>query len=115
MLPYEDQLQIISNCPICNSQNFPAQIRVLQERENAHLLHIRCRKCHSCLLVLVTFSPQGLASMGLLTDLNSDEVIRFSQGKPVSTADVLELYEQVRTEPLALFNQESLDKADLIL
>jgi hypothetical protein len=115
MMPFQDQMQIISNCPVCNSRNFPAQIRILAERENAHVLHIRCRKCHSNLLVLVTFGQQGVISTGLLTDLTSDEVLRFGQGRPVSSDDLIELYEQLTRSPKEIFEGASLDKPESML
>ena len=93
MIPNQDQLQIISNCPVCNSKNFPGQIRVLSEQESGHLLHIKCRKCQSNVLVLVTFGPQGVASAGVLTDLTGDEVVKFSQGHEITTDEILELHQ----------------------
>lgn len=93
MLPNQDHLKIISSCPVCESQNFPAQVKLLTEKEDSHLLHIQCRKCKSCILVLITAGPQGMVSMGLLTDLKSEEVLKFSQGAPITSDDVIDVYE----------------------
>lgn len=91
----QDQLKIISNCPVCDSRNFPSQIKILQERENSHLLYVQCRRCKSRVLVLITAHPNGISSIGLLTDLSSDEVIKFSTQEPINHDDVLEFYEQL--------------------
>jgi hypothetical protein len=100
MYPNQEHLKIISNCPVCNSRNFPAKVKVLSEKNESHILHIQCRKCKSCLIVLITASPQGMMSMGVLTDLRSDEVVKFSQSKPLSEDDVLDLYQSCRNNAL---------------
>ncbi|OGF30241.1 hypothetical protein A2533_01915 [Candidatus Falkowbacteria bacterium RIFOXYD2_FULL_35_9] len=104
MFNNSDQLKIISNCPVCNSQNFPAQIKVLNENQDSHLLYVQCRKCKSRVLVLITSNQNGISSLGLLTDLSSEEVVKFSQSKPVSTDDVLDLYQTIQTDENTLFN-----------
>jgi len=84
------QLKIISNCPVCKSVYYPSEINILNEKENAHLLHLECRKCKSCLLVLIVAGPRGVNSIGLLTDLQSVETIKFLESNPVCADDVLE-------------------------
>lgn len=105
MIFNQDQMQIISNCPVCNSRNFPAHVKIIKEVSNSHILHITCRKCHSNILVMVTFSPQGLMSTGMLTDLTSDEVMKFSQSKPLTADDVLEIQELICKNGLQLFQK----------
>ncbi len=62
---------------------------MLEEREDGHLMHVQCRKCSSCLLVLVTSDPHGVSALSMLTDLGYDEVGRFSSQQHVSADDVL--------------------------
>lgn len=105
MIPFQDQLKIISSCPVCNTKNFPAQVKILTEKADAHLLHIKCRKCQSCVLVLVRFDAQGLVSIGLLTDLNSEEVVKFSQTKQINCNDILRLYDSLNSNSQEFFEQ----------
>ena len=65
---------------------------------------VDCRKCKSRVLVLITSNQNGISSLGLLTDLSSEEVVKFSQSKPVSTDDVLDLYQTIQTDENTLFN-----------
>lgn len=98
MLSNQDHLKIISNCPVCDSRNFPAQVKLLNENDESHLLHIQCRTCKSCLIVLITAGPQGMVSMGLLTDLKSDEVLKFSKGTPIASDDVLAVHQLLESK-----------------
>ncbi len=93
MDPKNPQLKIISNCPVCKSVYYPSEINILDEKENAHLLHLQCRKCKSCLLVLIVAGPRGVNSIGLITDLQSVETIKFLESSPVCADDVLEAKE----------------------
>jgi hypothetical protein len=108
MLSHQDQMQIISNCPICNSRNFPAQIKMVTENGDTHLLHVTCRKCQSSLLVLVTLGAQGLASMGVLTGLTSDDVLKFASGSPVSADEILDFWQTSQSPGMIL---KKLEKA----
>jgi hypothetical protein len=103
MFSNQDHLKIISNCPVCDSRNFPAQIKLLNENDVSHLLHIQCRKCKSCIIVLITSGPQGVMSMGLLTDLKSDEVLKFSKGQSISADDVLDIHELLESKSQKIF------------
>jgi len=94
MFQSNDQLKIISNCPVCNSKKFTDNIKILDENETSHLLFVQCNKCQTKVVVLVTSGMQGLSSIGVLTELNSDEIIRFSHEDPISADDVAHLYEQ---------------------
>lgn len=92
MLSPSEQLKIISSCPVCNAQNFPEQIKVINQSEGSHLLFIQCRKCKGRVVVLVTQSMHGLSSVGILTELNSDEIMKFSQRLPIVANDVIDVY-----------------------
>jgi hypothetical protein len=54
--------------------------------------------------VLITSSPQGIMSMGLLTDLKSEEVLKFSQGAEVTSDDILDLYLLFKKTPNKIFD-----------
>ena len=69
------------------------EARVIDERGETHLMHIRCKKCAHSILALVLTSGIGVSSMGLLTDLTFDDVVKFRQAAPVTTDDVIAFHE----------------------
>jgi len=83
-------LKIISNCPVCKAVYYPSEINIIDEKENAHLLHLQCRKCKNNLLVLIVAGQRGINSVGLLTDLQSHETMKFLESHPVCADEVLE-------------------------
>jgi hypothetical protein len=87
-----DALRLISYCPLCESSYNPLRARVLDERDDAHLLHIQCSSCGSSVLALLFTSNTGPTSIGLVTDLTGDDVLRFKDQTVVSTDEVISLH-----------------------
>lgn len=98
-LPNEG-LRLISYCPLCNTHYNPLAAKVLDEREDAHLIHIECRKCGSSIVALVLTGGLGISSVGLVTDLTSDDVIRFKDARTILSDEVIDLYECVHSGSL---------------
>lgn len=90
-LPSEG-LKLIAHCPLCNTQYNPMMAKILEEREDAHLMHVECRKCGSSIVALVLAGGLGVSSVGLITDLTSEDVVKFKNTRDVRSDDVIELH-----------------------
>ena len=101
MLPNQfNSLKLLAECPVCKRKHFPAEIKVIDEFADSHLLHIKCKNCESCVLVNVTINEQGMNMLGLLTDLGSEEIHDFSEKGAVTADDVLNLYQSLEKNSL---------------
>lgn len=89
----EETLKLVSFCPVCHYRYNPIEAEILEQNEDANLLHVRCRRCHSTVLALVTMGQMGISSVGLVTDLSGAEVRRIKLAAPVSDTDLLNLHE----------------------
>ncbi len=85
-------LKLISRCPLCTEQYRPFQASIVEEKEDAQLLHIQCHKCHCNMVALIVSGHMGLTSVGLITDLTSDDVERFKDSPAISQDQVLAAY-----------------------
>ncbi len=90
-----ESIRVVSYCPVCNTPYNPLSAKILDEKEDAHLLHIQCKKCGSSIVALVLASGLGISSIGLLTDLTDDDAIRFKKGFRISANDILDIYESL--------------------
>lgn len=88
-----ESLRLISYCPICNTHYNPLTAQILEEREDAHLIYIECRKCGSSIVGLVLTGGLGISSVSLVTDLTGAEVLRFRRGDSIGSDDVLAVHE----------------------
>lgn len=84
-----ESLRLVSFCPICSTHYNPLTAQILEEREDAHLVHAVCRKCGSSIVALVLTGGLGISSVGLVTDLNGQEVLKFRGMNAVGTDDVI--------------------------
>lgn len=99
MLPDQyKSLKLVSDCPVCRRKNFPSDIKMVEEGEDAHLLHVRCRSCGGCIMVLVSFGLEGMNVFGVLTDLGPEEAAIALNRKPLSADDVLNVHEVLRNK-----------------
>ncbi|MFH1236538.1 MAG: hypothetical protein V1685_06435 [Parcubacteria group bacterium] len=95
-------LKLITYCPLCRTHYSIRDAKILEEREDSHLMHIVCRRCSSSILVLMLIGELGVSSVGMVTDLTSDDVLRFKGVLPVTDDDVLCLHEYLQQEEFPL-------------
>jgi len=94
-------LKLISYCPVCHLRYDPLEAKVLDEKNGAHLIHFRCKRCQSAILALVVINNFGLSSVGMITDLDYAEIERFRRARPLQADDAIELYELLSQKNLA--------------
>ncbi|MFA6422520.1 MAG: hypothetical protein WCV92_03920 [Candidatus Buchananbacteria bacterium] len=90
---FSDGIKIVSHCPICHFNYEPNEAKVLEESEGAELIYIKCRNCQSAIVALISINQMGISSVGLITDLDSREILSFKEKKGISADDVLEIYQ----------------------
>ncbi|MFH1098768.1 MAG: hypothetical protein V1723_02525 [Candidatus Uhrbacteria bacterium] len=86
---FQESLRLISYCPVCDTSYNPMEARVVDEHDEMHLMHVRCKKCAHAIIALVLTSGMGVSSMGLLTDLTFDDVLKFRDVTPVTVDDII--------------------------
>ena len=92
---FQEGLRLMARCPLCQTRYQPNLVKVIAEREDAYLVHVMCAKCRSAVVALVFANIFGVNSVGVLTDLASDEVLQVQQ-RVVQADDVIEVYESCR-------------------
>jgi len=95
-------MKLLAGCPVCHKQYNKTSIKIVDEAEDAHLLHACCNKCNSSVLTLIFATGLGITSMGMLTDLNSSDVSKFQHEKVITEDDVLDIYQSLKKKKLQL-------------
>lgn len=99
---FNESIKLLSNCPVCRKQYVKANASLIDEVEDAHLLHVCCGNCSSSVLALIFTTGFGVTSLGLLTDLNSTDVRNFKEWQEISQDDVLGLYQHLQQDKLVI-------------
>lgn len=89
---WNDGLRLVSYCPVCETRYNPMEAKMLGEEGETRLLHVQCRKCHHSILALVLVNQVGASSVGLLTDLTYEDVLKFRSNRFVTVNDVIEVH-----------------------
>lgn len=93
---WNEGLKLVSFCPVCETRYNPMEARMLGQDGDTHFLHVQCRKCQNSILAMVLINEVGASSVGLLTDLSYEDVLRFRARKSVTVNDVIDVHKQLK-------------------
>lgn len=85
--------KLISQCPICQAKDSTFNVKIIEEKEDAQLTYIKCNKCQGKLMALIVASGQMVSSIGLITDLNGEDIEKFRNCEPLHEDNLLEIHE----------------------
>jgi hypothetical protein len=85
----EEGVQLIQQCPLCEAPYEPLEIKVIDEQDNKHLVFVTCKKCAHSVVALIQHQPNGLSSMGLITDTLPEDLGRFKNSECVTWDDCI--------------------------
>lgn len=83
-------------CSVCGKAFKPARVMVLSEERDRTTLHLQCEECGAASFVLVSTGQLGVASVGMLTDLNSQDARNLFGKEPISTDQVIEMHQLLK-------------------
>ncbi len=101
---HHDSLRLVSYCPLCEARYAQGNARLLAEEGDTRLIHVTCKKCGGATLSLVLENPSGASSVGMVTDLTHEDVMRLHRGRRVSTDDVIDVHKALNTAISDLFH-----------
>ncbi|GEM_PF-6391919 len=109
---------MVFNCPACLKKLDKERGRMVKADSQASLIHFFCPHCRIFSLLFVFNSPQlgnngGLLGISMLTDLDLDEARNFLGKKPLSTNEVIEIYQSLSSstpKAKSFFKNNSTDK-----
>ena len=80
-------------CPLCNKEYYPRDLRTVESAGPAVLVHSHCPVCNISVLSLMYKDILGITLVGMATDLNYDDVLKFKDSQPVSYDNLLDIYD----------------------
>ncbi|MBU1118438.1 hypothetical protein KKH43_00980 [Patescibacteria group bacterium] len=90
--PQNGNARFASACPMCGTEYAPEEARVVSEKEGAFLIHTNCKKCRCSVVATLVANQMGVSSVGLITDLTYEDVIKFKDGSDITADDILRVY-----------------------
>lgn len=90
----------MNQCPVCKGAYQANQKNILEERGEAHLVHVTCPHCFNSMMAVVVATQLGLSSVGMLTDLNANDAIRLAHRAPLSEDDLFAFHQLLKEKNL---------------
>lgn len=87
-----ENLKPLMRCSVCNHKYEPVKALILEEQDGQTTFHLTCAACGVSTVVFVSTSQFGVASVGILTDLEGDEVKNLFGDDAISSDQVLDVH-----------------------
>ncbi len=91
-----NEVNLLMKCSICGKKYGKQSIKIVQNKKDAMLVHVSCGFCQSASLAVVNkgiHNNDSVVTLGILTDLDYEEACSFLRREPISSDEVLDLYE----------------------
>ncbi|MBI2055562.1 MAG: hypothetical protein HYT42_01575 [Candidatus Sungbacteria bacterium] len=90
-----EHLQFLGKCAVCSTEYRPQQVRVIDKKGEAALIHADCSQCNTSTLFAVMTGEMGyVVTMGMLTDLTKEDLKRFGSARAITLENVLDWHVQ---------------------
>lgn len=96
---HHDQTALTFRCPLCDHRYDLIRAQMCNQRDDAQLWHLMCTHCRHAAMFVVVFTDGGINSVGVITDLTSEEVKKFQSQSSISSDDCLVLHEVMEKNP----------------
>lgn len=105
--PHSERL--LAHCPICQAAYRATEVRLLGEKGMTRMFHCTCSSCGQAVLAVILETPGSVSSVGLVTDLEIQDAMRFKDAGAVSSDECITAHRLMEGESSA-FCQRLLDK-----
>lgn len=95
-------LAYILRCPVCGQRYSAEQTKIIDSGEEkgiagrSLLVHTDCERCKSSVVFSIAIDGPEIFSIGMVTDLTSQDTTKFKNAQPISSDEVLATHEFLR-------------------
>ena len=93
--------RLLAHCPLCHAAYLPAEIRLIGEKGSSRLFHCNCTACGYAVLAVILETPGSVSSVGLVTDLEIQDALRFKDATPITADECLNLHHALEQDAKA--------------
>lgn len=93
------EYKYIGNCSLCSAAFTPRLSHVLERSEEFSEVYTECARCKSSALVYVLKNDGNfVTTIGMLTDMKKDDILRFRKMQPITEDEVLQLHRMLESK-----------------
>ncbi len=96
----QESLRLMNQCPVCKGKYEPNESNILKEKGSAYLIHITCPHCHNSILATVLTTPIGISSVGMMTDLQAEDVLKLYGKKAINEDELFAFHKLLKADKI---------------
>jgi hypothetical protein len=97
-MDHANSQKIIGHCPLCHSAYGDAGVKLLGENGPMRLFHCTCASCGHAVLAVIVENLGSVSSVGMVTDLEIQDALRFKDAKSVSSEECIQTHRVMEHE-----------------
>lgn len=87
-----NNLDFLSKCSFCGGDFSDEGLIVLEEGTQKTILHATCPQCQTSSIFFLTNNQSGIVTLGMVTDLDKDEVVSKFSRQAVNVDEVIDAH-----------------------
>lgn len=95
MLNKTNNFSLLSDCSVCKKKLKNNDLTVIFERGMKTIFHTTCSNCHTSSIISLSGGQKGLLGVGILTDLDKEEVKKKLLMDAISADEIIEVYKSI--------------------
>ena len=86
----------LARCPFCATLYAEGEVRTVGKRREGEMTHATCSQCLRAMMFAIDRRGGHVACVGVLTDCDADEAVRFEKAQKISLDEVLKAHVELR-------------------
>lgn len=86
----------LARCPFCATLYAEEAVRTVGKRRDGEVTHATCGQCSRAMMFAIDRRGGHIACVGVLTDCDAEEAIRFENSQKISLDEVLKAHVELR-------------------
>lgn len=86
------------NCAVCRGKMRQSDFSLVLRKDNSLIFHANCLSCGTSSIFVIMEREKGFLEVGLLSDLTKKEAKRKLNMKPISSDEIIAIYECFKKE-----------------
>lgn len=97
-MDHANSQKIIGHCPLCHAAYGNSGVKLLGENGPMRLFHCTCASCGHSVLAVIVENLGSVSSVGMVTDLEIQDALRFKEAKPISSDECILAHRALENE-----------------
>lgn len=98
--------QIPETCPNCSHKFNKAEASIIGNKRDSVLIHITCPNCKISVISSISLSNSGIMTVGMLTDLNKEDLSMLKSNNTITVDDVIDIHEYIEEKGYVNLNKK---------